>query len=180
MNSTVPLRAKTITTDRTGGWTRKGCEFEDFVEDDEIFFEKRKGEEVASRVSITGRFLPVRAGSLSLHRITDTIVGALIAALDQTVLRELVSKRQLYNALNESLRERIWRDNTLPTAAPTSLSTAGLTWDILQSASNLEDQLPTSYRHESPVVTNAFREIAKGFLPDRKSERPQYFEGTAE
>ena len=185
MKGSVARSGPAITTDRTGGWMKKGFEFEDFVENDEIFFEVRKGEvrkggEVASRSSITGRFLPVPDVSLNLHRVTDTIVGAFITALDQTALRELVSNRQIYNALIESLRERIWRYDTLPTVASTSVSTAELKRGILQSDSDLEDQLPTSYRHESALVTNAFREMVKGFRPDRKSERPQFVEGTAE
>lgn len=180
MKTAVGRREGIITQDRTGGWMKQGYEFEDFVASDAVLFGDSTEARIASRSGVAYHIPPVADVSQRLHTIADTIVEAVIVALDQTILRELVSERQLYNALNESLREKIWRSDTQVAVASTSLTTTGQTCFILPSDSDLEDQLPTSYRHESAVVTNAFREMAKSFRPDGKLERPQFVEEIAE
>ena len=165
MSKLLAFRARSITTDRTGGRTRTGCEYEDFVAADEIIGEFTE-ENITAGPFVPKRPVHVRSSATMpfTQGLAEAFAEALVTAMDSLLQSGSISKRQLYTALNESLRDRLWQIEAVPTGTATfviekpSQAQAAFGSD--------EEDLSFSYRHESPQITTAFMDVARRFQPE--------------
>lgn len=174
MRSLAAFSLHAITTDRTGGRTKTGFEYEDFIGEGESFAESLgMNETTAGSQGKVGLRL-VAENDSSLERVADTLVAALIMAIDQVLSREAVSNRLLYTALSASLREKLWQPEVLPTGGLTFGFLTGTGEKTIQPVQAFDEEPSFSYRHESPAVTKAFMQIARGFRPETQESKALY------
>lgn len=175
MRAASVSRIRAITTDRTGGRTNKGFEFEDFVDSDVPLSETDEKRERHTQSLAQTQWLIVRDTAINVDRFADMMASALVSAVDQLFSGASLSRRVLYKALSESLQEKLWQVDSLPTGESTSAARS-----LVRSDWNPDEETFLSYQHSSPEVTRAFLNVAKGFRPDREQEHPRYFEPETE
>ncbi|BCA55332.1 hypothetical protein W02_24720 [Nitrospira sp. KM1] len=170
MNDLLEFHLRSITTDRTGGRTRTGFEFEDFVGADEALSELHYEEGTAGWRATKPRYPESRD---FVQQLAHTFVDALALAVDQLFQAGTISRRQIYTALSNSLHERLWQPEVLPTG---SLTFTGDLERETRYGTVQDDEVIFSFRHASPQVSQAFLEVASRFKPDKEKHGNLYIE----
>lgn len=165
---------RSITTDRTGGRTKSGFEYEDFIREGEGFTESESVSEGTAAGLKKARLLKIGESSHALERVADTLVGALITALDQVFSHESVSRRQVYAALSESLKVKLWQPEALPTGGLTFGVVTGRAVISPLTVQPFEEEASFPYRQESPEITKSFMQAARRFRPDAEKSGNLY------
>ncbi len=166
MNNLTEFPEDTFTTDMTGGRTKTGFELEDFyaVEDESLAERQRylSGTTVVKRVRPFMSFREETQFMPLATRIAESFTEALSMVIDRFFPREVIDKSFLFQAVSNSLQERLRIEGYgAPEPAP-----------ILRA----DDEGISYERTAEPAVIKAFLRLAKSAPPEEKDRFSVYAE----